>query len=95
MKTKFSILGVITLLLYSCQDKSPLIEDIADSDSVMAVKNIEQQTLRKWFSFHKESDSIITSAELIIKQQREEMKSQSNDNKKEKRLYEAQYILTN
>lgn len=93
MKTKFSILGVITLLLYSCQDKSPLIEDIADSDSVMAVKNIEQQTLRKWSSLNKESDSIITSAELIINQQEQGMEIKGQNNKAEKRLYEARYHL--
>ncbi|MBF4494249.1 hypothetical protein IRZ83_13315 [Flavobacterium sp. JLP] len=94
MKTKFSILGLITVLLYySCQDKASLVEDSVDSDSVMTSKNIEQQTLKKWFSFNKESDSIITSAELIIKQQEQDMVLQSKDSKKEKRLHEALYHL--
>jgi hypothetical protein len=66
MKTKFNILGIITVLLYSCQDRPSLIEDNSDSDSVMTATNIEQQTLRKCFSFNKESESIITSAELIL-----------------------------
>lgn len=93
MKTKFSILGVITVLLYSCQNKTPAIEDNVNSDSLMSVKNIEQTTLRKWFWFNKESDSIITSAESIINQQEQEMKLQSRSDKKEKKLHEAQYHL--
>lgn len=92
MKTKFNILGIIAVLLYSCQDRPSLIEDNSDSDSVMTATNIEQQTFRKWFSFNNESESIITSAELIINQQEQEMKLQSK-NKKEKRLPDAQYHL--
>lgn len=41
MKTKFNILGIITVLLYSCQDRTSLIEDNSDSDSVMTATNIE------------------------------------------------------
>lgn len=93
MKTKFSILGLITVLLYSCQDKTSLMQESADSDSGMTVTNIEQQTLRKWFPFNKESDSIITSAELIIKQQQQEMKLDPKNNKRAKRLHQAQYDL--
>lgn len=91
MKTKFSILGLITVLLYSCQDKTSLTEDSTDSDSVMAVKNIENQTLKKWFPFNKEADSVITSAELIIEQQEKEKQGKNNTDKK--RLYDAQYHL--
>lgn len=93
MKTKFSIFGVITVLLYSCQDRISLFEESVDSDSAIRVTNIEQQTLRKWFPFNKESDSIITSAELIIKEQENEMKIKGKNNKAEKRLHEAQYHL--
>jgi len=93
MKTKFSILGIIAVLLYSCQDKTSLMDESFDADSVMAVKNMEQQTLKKWFPFNKEADSIITTAELIIKQQEKEMKIKGKNNKGEKRLYEAQFHL--
>jgi hypothetical protein len=93
MKTKFSILGVITLLLSSCQDKSSLPENMSDSDSVMGSKNIEQQTLRKWSSLNKESDSIIKSATLIINQQKQDMEIKGQNSKIEKKLYEARYHL--
>lgn len=93
MKTKFSILGVITVLLYSCQDKSSVIEDSINPDSIMTAKNIEQQTLQKWFSLNKESDSIIAAAELIIKQQKEMMKTQAESNRTDQKLYKAQLHL--
>jgi hypothetical protein len=93
MKTKFSILGVIAILLYSCQDKHSVIEDSVDLDSVVVAKNIEQQTLRKWFALYKESDSIIASAELIIKQQKEMMKTQAQSNRTDQKLYKAQLYL--
>lgn len=67
MKTKFSLFGIITLLLYSCQDKPSSIEEGIDSDSLLVKRNIEEQTLKKWFSLNRESDSIIAAAEVIIK----------------------------
>lgn len=93
MKTKPSILGIITVLLFSCQDKTALIEDSTDSDSVTVVTAMEQQTLRKWFPFNKESDSIIVSAELIIKKKEQEIKTKVKNDKEEKILQEALYHL--
>lgn len=93
MKTKFSILGIITVLLYSCQDKTSLVEESVDSDSIMAVKNMEQHTLQKWLPFNKEADSIITSAEVMISQQEQEMSIRGKNNGGEQRLHEAQYHL--
>ncbi|BDU25718.1 hypothetical protein [Flavobacterium sp. GSB-24] len=93
MNAKFNILGAMTLLLYSCQNKNSLSDESLSTDSLMKIKNIEQQTLRKWFSFNRESDSIITSAELIISYQEEEMKIQGKNKSKEKRLHEAKYHL--
>lgn len=75
MKTKFSIFGIILLLLYSCQDRSSAIENSIDSDSLTLTRNIEEQTLKEWFSLNKESDSIIAAAELIIKKHDQMMKS--------------------
>jgi predicted Ser/Thr protein kinase len=74
MKTKFSILGIITMLLYSCQDRSSAIENSMDSDSLTVIRNIESKTLKEWFSLNKESDSIIAAAELIIKKHDQTMK---------------------
>lgn len=75
MKTKFSMLGIIIVVLYSCQDRSSVIENSIDSDSLTVTRNIEEQTLKDWFSLNKESDSIITAAELIIKEYGQTMKS--------------------
>ncbi|OIV40526.1 hypothetical protein [Flavobacterium johnsoniae] len=93
MNAKFNILGAITLLLYSCQNKNSLSEEVLNTDSLMKTKNIEQQTLKKWFSFNRESDSIITSAELIIIHQEKGMEIQGKNKSREKRLHEAKYHL--
>ncbi|WP_194139243.1 hypothetical protein [Flavobacterium hungaricum] len=94
MNAKFNILGAITLLLYSCQNKNSLSGEVPNTDSLMKTKNIDQQTLQKWFSFNRESDSIITSAELIIIDQEKGMEEIQGKNKsREKRLHEAKYHL--
>lgn len=85
MKTKFSILGILTVLFYSCQDRSSSTEESIDSDSLMVTRNIEEQTLRKWFSLNRESDSIIDAAELIIKKQGQVIKT-GNEGKTHKTM---------
>ena len=70
MKTKLSIMGMIAALIYSCQDKTGVNsnEDKINQDLVQAA-DIERQTLREWFSFNREADSVIASADSIIKRE--------------------------
>jgi|GEM_PF-1467852 len=92
MNAKFNIMAAITLLIYSCQNKNSSNEEGLNSDSIMKRENIEQQTLRKWFSFNRESDSIIASAELTIRKQEKNIREGENKTE-EKRLEEAKYHL--
>lgn len=67
MKTKLSIVGLIAALMYCCQEKIDVnsAEDEINGDSIQTA-SIEQQTLRKWFSFNREADSLISAAETAI-----------------------------
>ncbi|UPZ14406.1 hypothetical protein [Flavobacterium humidisoli] len=93
MNAKFNIMAAITLLIYSCQNKNSSNEEGLNADSIMKRENIEQQTLRKWFSFNRESDSIIASVELTIKNQEKSMSVDGENKTEEKRLEEAKYHL--
>lgn len=93
MRVKFSILVIITVLLNSCQNKSSTIENGTDSDSFMVSENIEQQTLKEWSSPNKESDSIIASTELIIKQNEIIKSTNTKSDKREQKLQEVQLHL--
>ena len=64
MKTNFGILGLTVVLLCSCQNKSENEERI-ELDSI-EISNMDQLTLENWLSFKRESDSILSSAELAI-----------------------------
>lgn len=67
MKTKWSIVGLAAALMYCCQEKIDVnsAEGEISEDSIKTA-NIEQQTLRKWFSFNREADSLIAAAETAI-----------------------------
>jgi hypothetical protein len=95
MKTKFSIFGIITLLLYSCQDKSSSIEEGNETDSLMITRNMEEQTLRKWFSLNKEADSIIAAAEIISKKHDQTLSSvkEEKKHKMQQKLIDLQFHL--
>jgi hypothetical protein len=95
MKTKFSIVGIITLLLYSCQDKSSSIEEGVETDSLMVTRNMEEQTLRKWFSLNKEADSIIAAAEIISKNQDQTLSlgKEEKKHKMQQKLNDLQFHL--
>lgn len=93
MKVKLSILVIVTMLLNSCQNKSSTIESGTDSDSLMVSENIEQQTLNEWFALNKESDSIIASTEIIIKQNEIIKTTNTKRNKGEQKLQEVQLHL--
>ena len=93
MNTSINILGAVTLLLYSCQNKSSLHEDGFDADTVVKTNNVEQQTLQKWFLFNRQSDSLITSAELIIDDQEKQLEKRGKDKNGERRLHTAKYHL--
>jgi hypothetical protein len=77
MKTNLGILVIMTILLYSCQNKSVDDEDI-ETDSI-EISSVDQTALRKWLSFKRESDSIISSAELVIEQKSEELDGHPQD----------------
>jgi hypothetical protein len=94
MKTKFSIIGIIAVFLYSCQEKSSmdLNENIFDVDSSI-VSNTEQKALIKWLAFNIESDSIIQAADMIIKQQKEEITVADEGKEIERNIAKAQFHL--
>lgn len=74
MKTQFSIYSIIAALLYSCQNRSTFEGNI-DADSLFISRKLEEQTLRKWLSLNKESDSIIAAAQLILDKHNQAMNS--------------------
>lgn len=80
MKTKFSMLALIAILLYCCQqkDSTGLNENGIEADS-SEISGINDKILRKWFLLNRESDSIMASAQLTIDQQREEVESHPQD----------------
>lgn len=79
MKTKFSMLALIAILLYCCQQKdSTGLNEYGIEDS-SEISGINDKILRKWFLLNRESDSIMASAQLTIDQQREEVESHPQD----------------
>ncbi|MEO8254131.1 MAG: hypothetical protein ABI554_07045 [Flavobacterium sp.] len=80
MKTKFSILVVTVILLCCCQQKdwTGSNESGVETDS-SEISGISDRMVRKWFLLNRESDSIMASAQLIIKQQRKEVESHPPD----------------
>ncbi|MNR12339.1 hypothetical protein D3C85_1286890 [compost metagenome] len=87
MKTKFCLLIPIAILLYCCQQKDWAGSDENDieTDSV-TISGINNKMLRKWYVLNKESDSMMTSAQLIIRKQKEEVDSYPPD--------EREYMMT-
>lgn len=92
MRAKFSIIGIILVFLYSCQEKSgtELNEDTFDVDSNV-LSTIEQESLVKWIAFNKESDSIIQAADMIIKHQKEELTIEGLNKENKSNITKAQF----
>lgn len=80
MKTKLSMLVVMVILLYSCQQKdwTGSNENGIETDS-SEISGISDRMVRKWFLMNRESDSIMASAQQTIQQQRREVESHPPD----------------
>lgn len=80
MKTKLSVLVIIVIILYSCQQKdwTGSNENGIETDS-SEISGINDRMVRKWFFMNRESDSIMASAQQTIQQQRTEVESHPQD----------------
>lgn len=87
MKVNFCILCIMSVLFYSCQNKSENEEGM-EADSI-EISNMNQLALKKWLSFKKESDSMINLAQLTIEQGNEKLDHYPQD----ERLIMSQYIM--
>jgi len=80
MKTKLSMLVIMAIILYSCQQKdwTGSNENGVATDSSES-SEISNRMVRKWFLMNRESDSLMASAQQTIQQQRREVESHPPD----------------
>lgn len=80
MNTKFYIAPILTILLCSCQQKDWTSSNQNDiwEDSV-DIPGVNDEMVKRWFALNKEADSIISSSQLFIEQQRKEAEHHPQD----------------
>lgn len=86
MKINLGILGIAAAIVYSCQSRDSA-DSSEDVDSItFEMTGIDRGMLKKWNSFSRESDSIISGAQLTIAKEREKAEFHPPD--------ERQYMIT-
>ncbi|WP_343706355.1 hypothetical protein [Flavobacterium sp.] len=90
MKARFTLLIFMAAAMYCCQQKDWTGSEGSSIDADSAeFSGIDSNTLKEWLLLNKESDSLMNSAQLIIKQQSDLVETHPQD----EREYISSYIL--